>query len=184
MNKLIKGSAILASLATLAMAGQAALADCSSTTTTTTTTSPVVFVNEATIGPGPQLLVTDTLGEQLMVPSILNANPVMFVTTGETITGFRTYTPNDLLTRRDDLLARIFAERANGKLSADQAGTLTSQVASILNRPCVSGSECNVDHARYVKTMYRDFDYAANDIRKASGQGNKQLAGKYSFIVL
>jgi hypothetical protein len=184
MNKLIKGSAILASLATLALAGQAARADYSSTATTTTTSSPTVFVNGATIGPGPQLLVTDTLGEQLMVPSILNANPVMFVTTGAQITGFMTYLPNDLLTRRDDLLARIFSERANGKLSADQASTLISQVQAVLNKPCVAGKECNVAHARQVKFMYRDFDYAANDIRKASGQDNKQLAGTYSFIVL
>jgi hypothetical protein len=85
------------------------------------------------------LLVTDTLGEQLMVPSILNANPVMFVTTGAQITGFMTYLPNDLLTRRDDLLARIFSERANGKLSSDQASTLISQVQTLHRR---QGMQC------------------------------------------
>jgi hypothetical protein len=149
-----------------------------STTTTTT------FINNATVGPGPGIVVTNTVGEQLLVPSIMNANPTMFVTTGAQVTGFNIYLPNDLITRRDDLIARIYAEKANGKLSDSQASALLAEVQTVAHRSCGSMTDRGSSHAKQVQSMYRDFDKVSNDIFSNSHQGNKQLAGQYSFIVL
>jgi hypothetical protein len=193
MKNIIKTNMIVAAAAAFAFSGQAARADYSfhmfhSKTSTpeiaATTTTTTTFTNGATIGAGPSILVTNISGEQLMIPSISNANPVMFVTTGAQITGFNVFLPNDLLTRRDDLIARIYAEKANGKLSDSQVSSLLAEVQTVSRMPCSANAECSVSHAKQVQRMYRDFDKVSNDIFSDSHQGNKQLAGKYSFIVL
>lgn len=150
------------------------------TSTTTTTT----YINNATLGAGPGIVVTNTSGEQLLVPSVMNANPVLFVTTGAQVTGFNIYLPNDLLTRRDDLIARIYAEKATGKLSESQAGALLAEVQTVSRRSYGLTTDNSTGHAKLVQHMYRDFDKVSNDIFSNSHQGNKQLAGQYSFIVL
>ena len=150
------------------------------TSTTTTTT----YINNATIGAGPGIVVTNTSGEQLLVPSIMNANPTLFVTTGAQVTGFNIYLPNDLLTRRDDLIARIYAEKATGKLSEAQANALLAEVQTVSRRNCGPMLDSSTGHAKQIQHMYRDFDKVSNDIFANSRQGNRQLAGKYSFIVL
>ncbi len=150
------------------------------TSTITTTT----YINNATIGAGPSIVVTNTSGEQLLVPSIMNANPTLFVTTGAQVTGFNICLPNDLLTRRDDLIARIYAEKATGKLSESQASALLAEVQTVSRRNCGPMTDSSSGHAKQVQNMYRDFDKVSNDIFANSRQGNKQLAGKYSFIVL
>jgi len=121
-----------------------------------------------------------------MVPSRMSQKQILFVTTGDTITGFTCCTPDDLITRRDDLLARIFAEKANGKLSDDQANGLIAEVqgAYAARANLSNGDESDVDHVKGVKRMYSQFDRISNDIKKASGQGNRQLAGKYNYVVL
>lgn len=183
MNNVIKTSAIVTSLAALAFVSQAARADYS-ISQTTTTSSPTVFVNGATCGVGPSLLITNPIGEQVVIPSVRNVNPVMFVTTGAQIVGFSTYLPNDLLTRRDDLIARIFAEKATGKLSDSQASSLIAEVQNVSRMPYSTDNETVTSHCRQVKRMYLDFDRVSNDIQRDSHQGNRQLAGNYSFIVL
>jgi hypothetical protein len=183
MNKIFIGSVIAAAFAMLTFSGQMAQADTAIISTTTTTSPGWSMVMGPTSGPGPQLLVTDPAGAQVMVPSVLNVNPPGFVTTGATITAFNTYWPNDLLTRRDDLIARIYVEQANGKLSASQVSSLVAEVNGVLKTPII-GDECLTSQARHVKFMYRDFDRASNDIFRESHMGNKQLAGKYNVIVL
>jgi hypothetical protein len=148
--------------------------------TTTTTTA----CDKMTAGPG--LLVTNSMNQQLMVPSQTGCTQIGYVTTGATITGFTCCTPDDLLTRRDDLLARIISEKKNGKLSASQADGLISEVQNAYSaRASLSaGDESDVDHVKGIKRIYRSFDRVSNDIVKDSRQGNKELAGKYSYIVL
>jgi len=175
-----KANLIVAAAAVLALSGTVARASSEITSTTTTST----FINNATVGAGPGIVVTSTSGDQLLVPSIRNANPVMFVTTGAQITGFNIYLPNDLLTRRDDLIARIYAEKAMGKLSDTQASALLAEVQTVAHRSCGSTTDCGSGHAKQVQSIYRDFDKVSNDIFSNSHQGNKQLAGQYSFIVL
>jgi len=116
----------------------------------------------------------------------MSLNPPLFVTTGATITGFTCYTPDDLLTRRDDLLARIFVEKANGKLTDDQANGLIAEVENAYaDRASIClGDESCVEHVKAVKKIYGRFDKISNDIQRDSRQGNKQLAGKYNVLVL
>ncbi len=181
-TSLIKGGIVMMSAVLTAFAAQTARAD--EVTTTITTDSGRCMTT--TLGPGPGLLITNSAGQQLQVPSRMSANPVLFVTTGEQITGFVSYTPDDLITRRDDLLARIIVERANGKLSAEQANSLISEVqgADSARLQLCKGDESCVDHVKAVKKIYRSFDEVSNDIVKDSNQGNRQLAGKYNYIVL
>lgn len=150
----------------------------STTVTTTTTGAETVVLGAA----GPTLLVTDPVAPAVLVPSVISAAPG-FVTTGATITAFKSYWPNDLLTRRDDLIARIYLEKANGKLSDSQAVELISQVNGVLRAPLI-GDEFITANARHVKFMYRDFDRVSNNIYRESRMGNRQLAGKYNVIVL
>jgi hypothetical protein len=149
-----------------------------STTTTTTANDRMVA--------GPGLLVTNSLNQQLMVPSQSCFNQVGYVTTGATITGFTCCSPDDLLTRRDDLIARIISEKNNGKLSSSQADGLISEVQSAYSAKASlpAGDESDVDHVKGIKRIYRSFDRISNDIVKDSRQGNKELAGKYTYIVL
>jgi hypothetical protein len=191
MNTFFKATVAVAFTAAIGF-GQSAKAD---EVITTVFTSPVIVssrtcttTSEACpkIGSGPGFLVTNAMGQEMMIPSIQNPNPILFVTTGAEITGFTCYRPDDLVTRRDDLLARVFAEKTNGKLSEDQANTLISEVqdtyAERLNVP--AGGECDVDHVKAVKKIYRNFDRVSNDIMKDSKQGNKQLAGNYNYVAL
>jgi hypothetical protein len=193
MNRtLLQGSLAVAFAAAIAIPGQSAKAD----ETITTITSPVIVSSRTTttttngsletLAPGPGMLVTNSLGQQLMVPSNMSSNQILFVTTGGTITGFTCCTPDDLITRRDDLLARIFAEKATGKLSADQANDLIAEVQTAFAERdgLTKGDESDVDHVKGVKRIYKAFDRASNDIQKQSHQGNRQLAGKYNYVVL
>jgi hypothetical protein len=190
ISTLLKGSLAVAFVAATSFPGQSAKAD----EIITTFTSPVIVSSTttttgdsfATLSTGPGMLVTNCSGQQLMVPSRMSQKQVLFVTTGDTITGFTCCTPDDLITRRDDLLARIFAEKANGKLSDDQANGLIAQVegAFAARADLCNGDESDVDHVKGVKRMYSQFDRISNDIKKASGQGNRQLAGKYNYVVL
>jgi hypothetical protein len=184
MNNIIKVSTFVASVAALTLAAQSARASSSSTTTSSATAASVEFDYRATCGAGSGLVVTNTSGKQIVVPSVLNVNPVMFVTTGAEIVGFNTYLPNDLITRRDDLIARIYSEKANGKLSDAQVDNLLAKVNDAANMPYSSEDESCVSHVKEVKHIYRRFDEVSNDILKQSKQGDRQLAGKYSYIVL
>jgi hypothetical protein len=190
MNTFFKSTLAVAFTAAIGF-GQSAKAD---EVITTVFSSPVIVSSRScttseacpTIGSGPGFLITNSMGQQLMIPSAQAPNPVLFVTTGAQITGFTCYRPDDLVTRRDDLLARVFAEKTNGKLSEDQANNLISEIqdtyAERLNEP--AGGECDVDHVKAVKKIYRNFDRVSNDILKESKQGNKQLAGNYNYVVL
>ncbi len=188
MNTFFKSTIAVAFTAALSMA-QSAKAD---EIITTTFSAPVMVSSTTTcdacpkMGTGPGFLITNSSGQQLMVQSSLNPNPVLFVTTGATITGFTCNKPDDLVTRRDDLLARIYAEKANGKLSDDQATSLISEIQSTYaeRASLPAGCENDVDHVKAVKKMYRDFDHISNDILKDSKQGNKQLAGNYNYVAL
>ena len=187
-SSFLKGSFLAAVATAMSFTAQSAKAD---QIITTTFTAPVVISTQTTkvtdtLTQGPGMLVTTPLGVQAMVPSMTSQNQVLFVTTGATITSFTCCEPDDLLTRRDDLLARIFAERATGKLTGDQATGLIGEVqnAFAARASCSAGGECDVEHVKDVKRIYRQFDRVSNDIVKESHQGNRQLAGKYNFVVL
>jgi hypothetical protein len=172
MNSIIlKGTLAIAFAAAAALPGLSAKAD--QIVTTTFTSSPVLISSKTcststsfgVLAPGPGMLVTNASGQQLMVPTRMNQNQILFVTTGDTITGFTCCTPNDLITRRDDLLARIFAEKATGKLSGDQSIALIDEVQNAF-AACSSlggGDESDVDHVKAVKRIYRSFDRVSND---------------------
>lgn len=188
-NILSKGSLAIAFAAAVGVSGQSAKAD----EIITTFTSPVVVSTQTTttattdsLLAGPGMLVSNCMGQQLMVPSQVSSNQILFVTTGATITGFTCCAPDDLITRRDDLLARIFAEKASGKLSSDQANGLIAEVQNAFAaRATLSpGCEADVDHVKSVKRIYRSFDRISDDIKKDSRQGNRELAGQYNYVVL
>ncbi|HEY9679282.1 MAG TPA: hypothetical protein V6C76_14845 [Drouetiella sp.] len=147
------------------------------------TSKTVTYVKDATIGAGPNVIVTNIDGTQNAVSTTLNANPTLYVTTGATINSMRVYLPNDLINRRDDLIARIYTLKAQGKLSDSQASGLLAEVQTVAAMPCPVGcAERTTSSARQVKMMYREFDKVSNDILKESKQGDKQLAGKYSVV--
>ena len=151
---------------------------------TTTQTTTRDSLSAFTVGPS--ILVTNSLGGQLMTPARMSPNQILFVTTGASITGFTCCAPDDLITRRDDLVARILSEKASGSLSSEQSVAFLSSVQNAFEeRQNLSpGSESDVDHVKAVKRIYRQFDRISNDIMKESKQGNKQLAGNYSYVVL
>jgi hypothetical protein len=187
MNHTLFIGIVAASFATaLSISGQPAKAD----EIITSITSPAMLSSRvattATLSAGPAMLVTNTSGQQLMIPSSMNSNQILYVTTGDTITGFTCCTPDDLITRRDDLLARIFVEKANGKLSDTQAQGLVSEVQDAYSArgTLCSGNESDVPHVKAVKKIYRQFDRVSNDILRDSHQGNRELAGKYTYVDL
>jgi hypothetical protein len=191
-SRLFTGSLAIAIAAATSFSAQSAKAD---EVITTTFTAPAIVSSKTTttttrdyeaLTPGPGMLVSNSLGQQMMVPARMSSNQVLFVTTGATVTGFTCCSPDDLITRRDDLLARIFAEKATGKLSGDQANGLIVEVqdAYAQRAALTPGDESDVDHVKGVKRIYRQFDRISNDILKDSRQGNKQLAGKYNYVVL
>jgi hypothetical protein len=175
MKRLIP-CAVLAALAAFAIAKQPVSAD--EVTTVTTGSSGMV----TTVGGTPEVVITNSSVKPMLVETKLTTMPTPFVTTRSVITAFLLTLPDDLITRRDQLLARIVLEQARGKLSADEASSLIGQADSIdARRAGLSKDDCSAYH-KEVKRLYRDYDRLANDIKKDSHEGAKQLASTNYFI--
>jgi len=129
------------------------------------------------------IMVKESLSP-VTVKTIMSSRPTPTITTTDVITGFTVYRPDDLFTRRDELLARILIEQGRGKLSDEQANALFARVNSIDNQRACLSRDCSVSYAKRVKDLYRQFDKVATSIQNETHDGNKQLAGRYSYIVM
>jgi hypothetical protein len=147
-----------------------ALAD-TTTTVTSYDSSPKVIMVKESLTP-------------YSVRTIMSQKPVGTITTTDIITAYTIYTPDDLLTRRDELLARILIEQDRGKLSAGQANELFAKVNAIDNQRACLSRDCSVSYHKRVKELYRQFDKVATSIQNETHDGNNQLAGRYSYVVM
>jgi len=89
--------------------------------------------------------------------------------------------PDDLITRKAQLNARILVEQSAGTISTSQANDLLNRLSQ------VSMTECNMKANgsltwKQVEHTYRSFDGIAHDLDQDSTDRNHALAG--SFIVL
>jgi hypothetical protein len=112
--------------------------------------------------------------------------PQLYVkyTASNGITIFYIGARDDLNMRRDDLLARIMIERADGVISADVSNDFIGRLERIdgmrASTPTDSFSRAYFQH---VGDVYRGYDHLAQDLQTSSGLGNKQLAGRYTYFV-
>lgn len=189
-SKLIQAAALALGI----FAGQAALAQ---VTVTETTTAPAVTTTTTTLhvsGPLTQsvpvtlaaeqkpFVVIDSKGCPTVLNSKVSINPIPYVTTVGCLQAITLFTPDDLITRRDDLLAKIAMMQCRGQLSAGAAGELIARVHAIDSlrpRPVQKDSTA---YYKLVKRLYKDFDNVANDIRDMTDVPEKQIAGTYSYI--
>jgi hypothetical protein len=142
-----------------------ALAD-TTVTTTSSCCKPAVIINSA--------------GEAVIVQSTMSVTPIQLVTTTDTVvTGFTLFRPDDLITRRDDLLTRILLEQTDGTLTASQANDLTGRIQRADQDRASLVRDGSVSYYKQVKKLYARFDGIANDMHNESGEGDKQLAGNY-----
>jgi hypothetical protein len=165
MYKFITRALIAASVSVLP-----ALAD-TKTTTVTSYDSPDIIMVKESLTP-------------FLVKTIVSTTPMPTITTTDVITSFKIYTPDDLITRRDELLARILIEQNRGKLSTGQANELFARINSIDNQRACLSRDCSVSYRKRVKDLYRQFDKVATSIQNETHDGNKELAGRYSYVVM
>ncbi|HEY9787743.1 MAG TPA: hypothetical protein V6D17_20310 [Candidatus Obscuribacterales bacterium] len=184
MNKLLKRSSSVLALATIALAGQASLAQTTTSTATTVTesTSTAPSVTTTTSGTVPFVMVQEG-GTPSIIQAEVSVKPVPYVTRAGRLTAITVYTPDDLITRRDDLLARIAVMESRGQLTSTQASALIARVNSIDAARPVPVRKDSTAYYKQVKSLYKAFDKVANDIRDMSGHGDRQVAGTYSYIV-
>lgn len=171
----------LALTAMIIIAGPALCDEVSITTTTVSDANSFAVTNT---GGTPRVLIMNSALEPVVIESKLSLTPTPVVMRSGTITGFVVWKPDDLITRRDELLARIAVEHACGKLSADERASFIAKVHSIDSDRSKLTAPCTVSYFKQVKRMYRDYDRLANDIRANSHEGDKQLAGTYNYLVL
>jgi hypothetical protein len=180
MKMLLKVSSFLFALAAIIITARPG--SCDQVTTVNEEGSAVSLVT--TTDSTPCIIMTNSAVQPVIVVSKLSLNPTPIVMRPGTITGFTVFKPDDLITRRDDLLARIAVEHARGKLSLDESNALIGRVQSIdadrakLQAPLTTG------YFHQVKRMYRSYDRLSNDIKSDTKEGDKQLAGRYNYLIL
>jgi hypothetical protein len=174
--KILIPSAVLIAVAAFAIAKQPVSAD--EVTTVTTSGGGVV----TTVGGTPAVVITNSNVKPVLVETKLTRMATPFITTRDVITGFILTLPDDLMTRRDQLLARIALEQSRGKISADEASSLVGQADSIDARRASLTMDDATAYHKEVKRLYRDYDRLANDIKKDSHEGAKQLACCNYFV--
>lgn len=158
-----------------------AMADSVSTTTITTTSRPVVLQGSAMTAP--TMVVTGYSGKSVTTPSRFPIVMAKFTATNG-ITIFYPAAREDLSMRRDDLFARILIEQADGQLSSSASSDFINRLASIDAEKAKTPSDTESRaYYKHVKDTYADYDQLAQDIQSSSHQGNKQLAGSYSYKV-
>lgn len=114
-----------------------------------------------------------------------NKQAVVFVspTTSSTVTvkSVLITRPDDLIKRREGLLARIAVERAHGTITEGEASDLISR----MNR--VSSVEASMRGDgiltwKEVKDLYREFDRVGSKLDSYSDDTNRKLAGTYLVL--
>lgn len=180
MKMLFKASSFLIALAAIIVTARPGICD---QVTTVSEGGSAVSLTTATDST-PCIIMTNSSVQPVIVVSKISLNPTPIVMRAGTITGFVVFKPDDLITRRDDLLARIAVEHARGKLSLDESNSLISRVASIDSNRAKLQAPCTTAYFKDVKRMYRDYDRLSNDIKSDTKEGDKQLAGRYNYLVL
>ncbi|MBY0357922.1 MAG: hypothetical protein K2W82_07960 [Candidatus Obscuribacterales bacterium] len=221
----MKKTLALVALATTIMVGVPAFADTTTTTTTTTKSSffsPVLgvgrFFGKVVTMPlsafrGSDTVVvssadrTTTIGAQ---PVFVEINPAghatiiketVAVVPGVVTTEVTTIKVNpmhdELVNRRNDLVARATVEQARGQLSASEASGFISRINSVddrrvaLRKNEAAGAYVKEDrktdtlgYYEEVSSILRSYDRIASDMQSESNQGDKELAATYSYIAL
>lgn len=160
-----------------------AMADTSVSTTTITSTSRPVVILQGSAMTAPTMQVTGYSGKSVTTPSRFPIVLAKFTATNG-ITIFYPAAREDLCMRRDDLFARILIEQADGQLSSSASGDFINRLSSIDAEKSKTPTDTESRaYYKHVKDTYADYDELAQDIQTSSGQGNKQLAGSYSYKV-
>lgn len=164
--------------------GQVTVTSTPATATTTLMTSgPITQSVPVTLAPATKpFVVIDNKGCPAVLGAKVAVDPIGYVTTVGCLSGATVFTPDDLITRRDDLLAKVAIMQCRGQLSASAASELIARVHAIdcnRVRPVAPDSTA---YYREVKRLYKQFDEVANDIRDISDVPEKQVAGTYSYM--
>jgi hypothetical protein len=180
MKTAIKLSLYLSAIALSVIPTRPAMSDQITTTKTTDESTMSITTNEF----APCVVMTGSTLQPEVVVTKLSLHPTPVVTRSGQITEFVVFKPDDLIARRNDLLARIAVERSRGKLSADESANLISRVQSIdSNRLTLTGAP-TVSYFKQVKRIYRDYDRLSDDINSNAHESEQHLAGRYNYLTL
>ncbi|MBI5175756.1 MAG: hypothetical protein SFV17_05175 [Candidatus Obscuribacter sp.] len=173
--------AVLAAIAVGSAGAEAAETTVTTTTQTVTTTRPMVL--QGSIITAPQMTVEGLSGKTVVAQSPFPIQMVKYVSaSGQTI--YYVGARDDLSIRRDDLMARILIERADGDISSGASSDFMDRLVRIdaqkSSTPSNSRSRAYFEH---VLGTYQDYGKLAQDMKSASHKGDKQLASTYSYTV-
>jgi hypothetical protein len=91
---------------------------------------------------------------------------------------------DDMNMRRDDLLARVLIEQADGAISEGDSSQFVNRLVRIdelkAEAPADSNSRAYVEH---VRGIYHRYDKLAQDLQSTSKLGDRQLAAAYEYHV-
>lgn len=182
----------LAAVTGIVLAALPVLAETTTTTTTTTSTTRTTRV-----GSQPIVVQFDKTGNPTILKTTVAVVPGSTVTTEVTTVTRIAPEPDDLLNRRNDLVARVMVEQNRGQLSASEANNFLSRIQALedsrvqLRRDESAGMYFDGERAcdtlsyhKEVRRIYNGYDSIANDMRDVSGQDDRQLAATYAYFAL
>lgn len=166
-------------------------------TTTTTTTTTTSTTRTTRVGSQPIVVQFDKAGNATILKTTVAVVPGTGITTEVTTVSRLVPEPDDLLNRRNDLVARVMVEQNRGQLSASEANNFLSRIQALedsrvqLRRNEVAGMYFDGERAcdtlsyhKEVRRIYNGYDSIANDMRDVSGQDDRQLAATYTYFAL
>jgi hypothetical protein len=172
---------LLATIATLAATISPALASETTVIETVTTTKKVVL--QGSVATAPMISVEGLNGKTAVARSPF-PNLYLPFTSASGITIFFMAARDDLNMRRDELLARVMIEKADGAISADESSNFISRLEKVDGeRKSTPTDTFGRAYFQHVGNIYRDYDHIAQDLEQSSNLTSKQLDGRYSYFV-
>lgn len=148
------------------------------------------------IGSQPVIIQIDRAGQPTLLKEVVAVAPVVS-TEVTTVTTITSPMHDDLLNRRNDLVARVAVEQARGQLSSGEASAFLARIENldasrvVLRRNEAAGAYIENERAcdalsyhEQVSKIYDGYDKVASDMQDESRQGDRQLAATYSYIAL
>jgi hypothetical protein len=177
MNALLKVTYTLAAMLVASASAAVFAAEVTSSTVTTVSkpSSLSITTNAPTfIIPGP------SFQQPNVIQSVIVPVPG-FVTTTAQIVGIKLYKPDDLLARRDGLVARICVERDAGTISSSEANDLLTRIQNVDSTEA-SMKASGMLTFREVKKLYGRYDKIGSDLDYFSTDHKKVIAGSYLVL--
>lgn len=151
------------------------------TTETITTSRPIVL--QGSIITAPTITVEGMHGKTVSAQSPFPIQLVKY-TAANGITIFYEGARPELSIRRDELLARILIERADGAISQETSNDFVGRLSRIDERSATTPTNWRTRaYNEHVRETFKRYDHLAQQLQSTSHLGDRELNGSYVYSV-